>query len=75
MATNLSAHVSIATLRAMLDTKKISAVELAEHYLAIAERALALNCYLHIDRGLTRIQAKRADERIAPLPLGRLSAA
>ncbi len=65
MTTNLSARVSIATLRAMLDSKKISAVELAEHYLALAESALALNCYLHLDSGLTRIQATRADERIA----------
>ncbi len=65
MTTNLSARVSIATLRTMLDSKKISAVELADHYLALAESALALNCYLHLDRGLTRIQATRADERIA----------
>ena len=65
MTTDLSAHVSLATLRTALDSKKISAVELAEHYLARAERALVLNCYLHIDRGLTLIQAKRADERIA----------
>ena len=41
-------HIGVA-----LDTKQVSAAELAEYFLARAEKALALNAFLHIDRGLT----------------------
>ena len=64
---------SLASLRAALDAKKISAAELAEHFLARAERALSLNAFLHIDRGLTLIQANEADTRIAKGDAGALT--
>ncbi len=59
------AHSSLKALRAALDTKQVSAVELAEYFLARAEKALTLNAFLHIDRGLTMQQARQADARIA----------
>ena len=59
------AHASLKALRAALDTKQVSAAELAEHFLARAEKALALNAFLHIDRGLTLGQAREADARMA----------
>ena len=59
------AHASLKALRAALDTKQVSATELAEYFLARAEKALALNAFLHIDRGLTLGQAREADARIA----------
>ena len=55
------AHASLKSLRAALDAKKVSATELAEYFLERAERALALNAFLHIDRGLTLRQAREAD--------------
>ena len=64
---------SLAALRAALDAKKISAAELAEHFLARAERALSLNTFLHIDRGLTMLQAREADARIADGTAGALT--
>ena len=64
---------SLASLRAALDAKNISATELAEHFLARAERALSLNTFLHIDRGLTMLQAKEADARIADGTAGALT--
>ena len=59
------ANASLTALRAALDAKQVSAVELAEYFLARAERALALNTFLHVDRGLTLVQAREADARIA----------
>ena len=59
------AHSSLKALRTALDAKQVSAVELAEYFLARAEKALALNAFLHIDRGLTMQQARQADARIA----------
>ena len=58
------AHSSLRALRTALDAKQVSAVELAEYFLARAEKALALNAFLHIDRGLTMQQARQADARI-----------
>ncbi|MEP7156156.1 MAG: Asp-tRNA(Asn)/Glu-tRNA(Gln) amidotransferase subunit GatA [Betaproteobacteria bacterium] len=58
-------RASIKSLRDELDAKRVSATELAEYFLDKAERALSLNTYLHVDRGLTLLQAKEADERIA----------
>jgi len=58
-------RASLKSLRGALDAKQVSAAELAEYFLAKAERALSLNTYLHVDRGLTLLQAKEADERIA----------
>ena len=59
------ADASLTALRAALDARQVSAVELAEYFLARAERALALNTFLHVDRGLTLVQAREADARIA----------
>jgi aspartyl-tRNA(Asn)/glutamyl-tRNA(Gln) amidotransferase subunit A len=64
LLTNAS-HLSLAALRAALDAREVSAAELAEHFLARAERALSLNTFLHVDRGLTLLQAQEADARIA----------
>ena len=60
-----ASFASLAALRAALDAKQVSAAELAEHFLARAERALSLNAFLHVDRGLTLVQARDADARIA----------
>ncbi len=59
------ANATLTALRAALDTKQVSATELAEYFLARAERALVVNAFLHIDRGLTLSQAREADARIA----------
>ncbi len=64
---------SIASLRAALDARKISSVELAAHFLDRAEKALALNAFLHVDRGLTLLQAQEADARIARGEAGMLT--
>jgi aspartyl-tRNA(Asn)/glutamyl-tRNA(Gln) amidotransferase subunit A len=59
------AKFSLTQLRAELDGKKISAVELAEYFLARAESNSDLNAFLHIDRDLTLAQARDADAQIA----------
>ena len=55
---------SITQLSALLQSKAISATELATHYL---DRIAAsdLNAFLHVDRALTLAQAAEADARIA----------
>ena len=58
-------RASLTSLRAALDAKQVSATELAECFLDRAERSLSLNVYLHVDRGLTLLQAQDADARIA----------
>jgi len=57
--------LSLAQLRTELDQKKISAVELAEYFLARAEAAQDIHAFLQIDRDLTLTQARAADARIA----------
>jgi aspartyl-tRNA(Asn)/glutamyl-tRNA(Gln) amidotransferase subunit A len=64
---------SLKSLRAALDARQVSAAELAEHFLARAEAALALNAFLHIDRGLTLGEAKAADARIGRGEAGALT--
>jgi aspartyl-tRNA(Asn)/glutamyl-tRNA(Gln) amidotransferase subunit A len=59
------AKMSLSQLRAELDSKKISAVELAEYFLARAETHTDLNAFLHVDRDLTLAQARDADAQIA----------
>jgi aspartyl-tRNA(Asn)/glutamyl-tRNA(Gln) amidotransferase subunit A len=59
------AKLSLAQLRTELDGKKISAVELAEYFLARAESSSDLNAFLHLDRVLTLAQARDADAQIA----------
>src|SRR5258706_1588209 len=67
------AFQSLAALRAALDSRKISAVELADEFLARAEAAGDLNAFLHIDRALTRAEAAAADARIARGEAGALT--
>ncbi len=62
----MSPHLqSLRQLRESLDTKQVSAVELAEYFLARAEMHADLNAFLHIDRDLTLLQARAADAQIA----------
>src|SRR5687767_5838301 len=51
-------------LSAMLQSKQVSSVELAQHYLQRA-KASDLNAFLHLDESLTLAQAQAADARIA----------
>jgi len=56
---------SLRQLRVALDTKKISAAELAEYFLVRAKTNADLNAFLHIDRDLTMAEAVAADAQIA----------
>ena len=67
------AAASLKQLRAALDSRQVSAVELAEHFLNRAEAAHDLNTFLHIDRGLTLAEARVADARIASGDVGALT--
>ena len=58
------AFQSLSQLRAALDARQVSAVELADEFLARAEAAGDLNAFLQIDRTLTRAEALSADARI-----------
>lgn len=55
---------SLKQLSAMLQSKQVSATELANHYL---DRIAAsdLNAFTHVDRALTLAQATAADQRLA----------
>lgn len=55
---------TIKELSALLQTKKISATELSELFLARI-KASDLNAFLHVDEALTLQQAAAADQRIA----------
>lgn len=52
---------SLTELRAALDAKTVSALELAQHYLARIDAARDLNAFIHVDPELTLAQAKAAD--------------
>lgn len=56
---------SLSGLREALDSKQVSAVELAEAALNRAGQYAGLNAFLHIDPELTLTQARAADARIA----------
>ncbi|TCK42200.1 aspartyl/glutamyl-tRNA(Asn/Gln) amidotransferase subunit A [Paraburkholderia sp. BL8N3] len=56
---------SLTELRAALDAKEISAVELAQTYLQRIEATQDLNAFISVDRDLTLAQAKAADARLA----------
>ncbi|GAB5098425.1 Asp-tRNA(Asn)/Glu-tRNA(Gln) amidotransferase subunit GatA [Caballeronia sp. HLA56] len=64
---------SLTELRAALDSKKISAVELAQSYLQRIEAAKNLNAFIGMDRDLTLAQAKAADALIAEGKAGALT--
>jgi aspartyl-tRNA(Asn)/glutamyl-tRNA(Gln) amidotransferase subunit A len=55
---------TIKELSTLLQSKKISATELASHFLDRIE-ASDLNAFLHVDRALTLAQAAEADARLA----------
>ncbi|WP_133649807.1 Asp-tRNA(Asn)/Glu-tRNA(Gln) amidotransferase subunit GatA [Paraburkholderia flava] len=56
---------SLTELRAALDAKECSAVELAQLYLQRIDAARGLNAFVHVDADLTLAQAKAADARLA----------
>ncbi len=56
---------SVAELSRMLAAREVSAVELAQHYLARIEAHQNLNAFLDVRPEVTLEQARRADERIA----------
>ena len=64
---------SLKTLRAALDTRKISALELAESCLARVVQHASLNAFLHVDRERTLDEARAADTRIAAGTAGTLT--
>jgi len=64
---------SLTELRAALDSKEVSAVELAQSYLQRIEGAKALNAFIGVDPELTLEQAKAADALIAQGNAGALT--
>ncbi|MCU0951981.1 MAG: Asp-tRNA(Asn)/Glu-tRNA(Gln) amidotransferase subunit GatA [Burkholderiaceae bacterium] len=57
------AHASVAELGRLLDAKKVSAVELAQLFLARADAHRDLNAFLDLRPEVTLAQARAADER------------
>ena len=55
---------SLTELRAALDARDTSAVELAEHHLQRIEAATALNAFISVDREATLAAARAADVRL-----------
>lgn len=64
---------SVAELSRALAKREVSAVELAQEYLARIEAHKDLNCYLDVRPEETLKQARAADERIASGQAGRLT--
>ncbi|MDE2289257.1 MAG: Asp-tRNA(Asn)/Glu-tRNA(Gln) amidotransferase subunit GatA [Burkholderiales bacterium] len=52
-------------LRTALDTRRVSSVELAQHYLARIDAARALNAFVDVSPEATLAQARAADARLA----------
>ena len=59
------AHASVAELGRLLAARKVSAVELAQHYLARIDAQRDLNAFLDLRPELTLAQARAADQRRA----------
>jgi aspartyl-tRNA(Asn)/glutamyl-tRNA(Gln) amidotransferase subunit A len=57
--------LGVAQLAKDLAAKKVSSVELAQHYLARMQQHASLGAFLAIDEGVTLAQARAADARIA----------
>jgi aspartyl-tRNA(Asn)/glutamyl-tRNA(Gln) amidotransferase subunit A len=57
--------LTLAQLAGELRTKKVSAVEAAQHFLARGKQHESLGAYLAIDERATLAQARAADERLA----------
>ena len=64
MASSLH-DLSVAELATQLRAKSVSAVELAEHFLARAEQHAELGAFLATDRQASLAQARAADARLA----------
>ncbi len=65
MSQVLHTFSSLAALRQALQSKQISATELAQDCLAEIERTKALNAFVHVDAELTLSQARQADVLLA----------
>ena len=65
MSQALQTFPSLAALRQALQTKQISATELAQESLAEIDRTKALNAFVHVDAQLTLAQAQHADALLA----------
>jgi len=57
--------LTVAELAARLQSKDVSAVEAAQHFLARGARHEALGAYLQVDEEATLAQARAADQRLA----------
>lgn len=66
------AHASVAELGRLLAAKKVSAVELAQHFLQRIESARDLNAFLDLRPEATLAQARAADARLAQGETGAL---
>jgi aspartyl-tRNA(Asn)/glutamyl-tRNA(Gln) amidotransferase subunit A len=58
-------QLTVAQLSAQLQARRVSAVELAEHFLARIDRHASLGAFLATDREVTLAQARAADARLA----------
>ena len=65
--------LSLRELRAQLDSKQISAVELAQHFLDRADAQADLNAFIRRDPAVTLAQARAADATIAASQAGALT--
>jgi aspartyl-tRNA(Asn)/glutamyl-tRNA(Gln) amidotransferase subunit A len=57
-------ELTVAQLAAEVRAKKVSAVEVAKHFLARGKQHQSLGAWLAVDEGVTLSQARAADERI-----------
>jgi aspartyl-tRNA(Asn)/glutamyl-tRNA(Gln) amidotransferase subunit A len=64
---------SLTELRAALDAKQCSAVELADLYLQRIAASKSLNAFVHVDEARTREEAQAADARLASGDAGPLT--
>jgi aspartyl-tRNA(Asn)/glutamyl-tRNA(Gln) amidotransferase subunit A len=65
MSQALQTFPSLASLRQALQTKQISATELAQDALREIDRTQVLNAFVHVDAELTLAQARHADALLA----------
>ncbi len=65
-ATSTALHdLTVAELAAQLGQRKVSAVEVATHFLVRAKTHQSLGCFVDVDEEVTLQQARRADHRLA----------